>query len=53
MLLKAEEKVEAGQAPFEEVRNEIEPTLRQKYADEKYQKWMAELRKRSRVREYE
>ncbi len=53
MLLKAEEKVEAGQAPFEEVRNEIEPTLRQNYADEKYQKWMAELRKRSRVRKFE
>lgn len=53
MLLKVEEKVDAGLATFEEVRNEIEPTLRQNYADEKYQKWMDELRKRSRVRKYE
>ena len=53
MLLKVEEKVEAGLAPFDEVRTEVEPTLRQKYTDEKYQKWMAELRKRSRVRKYE
>lgn len=53
MLLKAEEKVEAGQATFDEVRNEIEPALRQRYADEKYQKWMSELRKRSRVRKFE
>lgn len=53
MLLKVEEKVAAGLAPFEEVRTEIEPTLRKNYADEKYQKWMAELRKRSRVRKFE
>lgn len=53
MLLKVEEKVEAGLATFDEVRNEIEPTLRQQYADEKYQKWMDELRKRSRVRKYQ
>lgn len=53
MLLKVEEKVEAGLAPFEEVRTEIEPALRQRLADEKYQRWMAELRKRSRVRTYD
>lgn len=53
MLLKVEEKVAAGLATFDEVRTEIEPTLRKNYADEKYQKWMAELRKRSRVRKFE
>lgn len=53
MLLKVEDKVAAGLAPFDEVRTEIEPTLRKNYADEKYQKWMAELRKRSRVRKFE
>lgn len=53
MLLKVEEKVEAGLAPFDEVRTEIEPALRQRLADEKYQRWMAELRKRSRVRTYD
>jgi parvulin-like peptidyl-prolyl isomerase len=53
MLLKVEEKVDAGLATFEEVRTDIEPTLRQNYADEKYKKWMSELRKRSRVRKYQ
>jgi len=53
MLLKVEEKVEAGLAPFEEVRMELEPALRQAQADERYQKWMAELRKRSRVRTFD
>lgn len=53
MLLKVEEKVEAGLATFDEVRNEIEPALRSRYASEKYDKWMAELRKRSRVRKFQ
>lgn len=53
MLLKAEEKVEAGLADFDQVRNEIEPALRARYASEKYEKWMAELRKRSRVRKFQ
>lgn len=53
MLLKVEEKVEAGLAPFDEVRTELEPELRRSRADERYQKWMAELRKRSRVRKFE
>lgn len=53
MLLKVEEKMEAGLAPFDEVRNEIEPEIRQSRAGERYQKWMAELRKRSRVRQYQ
>lgn len=49
-ILKAEEKEAAGVTPFEKARTEIEPLLRKKYADERYQKWMQELRKRSRVR---
>lgn len=53
MLLKVEEKVEAGLAPFEEVRTELEPALRNSQAEERYQKWMAELRKRSRVRKFD
>ena len=53
MLLKAEEKVEAGLASFDEVRTEIEPALRQAQADKRYQRWMAELRKRSRVRKFQ
>lgn len=53
MLLMVSEKVEAGLAPFDEVRTEIEPTLRQEYALERYTRWMTELRKRSRVRTYD
>jgi len=49
-LLKVEEKEGAGLASFEEARTDIEPLLRSRYADERYQKWIAELRKRSRVR---
>ena len=51
-LFKAEQKEEAGNASFDEVRNEIEPILRARYADERYEKWIAELRKRSQVRIY-
>jgi len=49
-LLKVEVHEPAGQAAYEEVRTEIEPRLRAHYADERYRKWMDELRKRSRVR---
>lgn len=53
MLLKAEEKVEAGLASFDEVRTELEPELRREQAGERYERWMSELRKRSRVRKYQ
>jgi peptidyl-prolyl cis-trans isomerase SurA len=53
MILMVAEKVEAGLAPFEEVRMELEPALRQDYGDERYRRWMSELRKRSRVRKYQ
>ncbi|MCF6283764.1 MAG: peptidylprolyl isomerase [Candidatus Hydrogenedentes bacterium] len=52
MLFMAAEKVEAGLASFDEVRTEIEPVLRANYGNERYKRWMAELRKRSRVRKY-
>ncbi len=49
-LLKADKKEEAGQLSYEEARTEIEPKLREKYADERFNSWMDELKKRSRVR---
>jgi len=53
MLMKVEEKMEAGLASFEEVRTALEPELRQSQAEERYQRWMSELRKRSRVRKFD
>lgn len=49
-VLKVEEKEESGSSTLEQARTQIEPALRKQYADEKYKAWMAELRKRSRVR---
>ncbi len=49
-ILRAVEKDDAGLATFDQVRTEIEPKLREAYALERYEKWVAELRKRSRVR---
>ncbi|MCP4641467.1 MAG: hypothetical protein GY851_13580 [bacterium] len=49
-VVRVDRKEEAGLAPLDEVRKEIEPTLRARAADTRYQKWMGELRKRSRVR---
>jgi len=49
-ILKVEKKESAGTPALDDVRTKIEPELRAKYADEAYQKWMNELRKRSRVR---
>lgn len=51
-LVKVEKKESAGLASLEEVRKEIEPILRRQAAGELYDKWMAELRKRSRVRRF-
>jgi len=52
LLLTVEAKEAAGTLPFDEARTQIEPILRAQYADERYDKWMNELRKRSRVRVY-
>ncbi len=49
-LLKVEKKEEGGVRPFQEVRQDIEPRLRDEAAEERYNKWVGELRKRSRVR---
>ncbi|HPO13624.1 MAG TPA: peptidylprolyl isomerase [Candidatus Hydrogenedentes bacterium] len=49
-ILKSEEKEEAGQLSYEKARTEIEPRLREKFADERFKAWMDELKKRSRVR---
>lgn len=49
-LMKVDVREAPGQASYEEARTEIEPILRAQTADERYRKWMDELRKRSRVR---
>ena len=50
VLLKVEKKQAEGTLSLDDARKEIEPELRKKFAEEKYKKWMSELRKRSRVR---
>jgi len=50
VLLKVEKKEPAGTIALDEARKQIEPELRAKFAEEKYKKWIGELRKRSRVR---
>ncbi len=49
-LMKVEDREEAGQAALDEVRVEIGPLLRQREAAKRYEKWMAGLRKSSKVR---
>ena len=48
-LLKVDKKEAAGEATLDDVRAIIEPELRRAAAAEKFKKWMADLRKRSRV----
>ncbi len=45
----AEEKQDAGLATLDEVRTDIEPLIRQRIANERYEDWIAERRKESRV----
>lgn len=52
LLLKAEEKQAAGALPYDQARTDIEPVLRGKYADERFDAWMKELRKKGVVREF-
>lgn len=52
LVLKVEEKQEAGTASYDEVRTEIEPLLRQQYAKERFSTWIGELRKKSLVRTF-
>lgn len=49
-ILKVDDRQEAGVAPLSEVRNDIEPYIRSQQASEAYDKWIAELRSRGRVR---
>jgi parvulin-like peptidyl-prolyl isomerase len=49
-LLRADDREAAGDADYEEVRSQIEPVLRAELARGKYDSWLQELRKRSRVR---
>jgi parvulin-like peptidyl-prolyl isomerase len=49
VLVKVEERSEGGATSYDQVRTEIEPLLRAKHAQERYKKWVEELRKRSRV----
>ena len=50
VLMKVEKKEGAGTGSLDEARKVIEPELRAKIAEEKYAKWIGEMRKRSRVR---
>lgn len=49
-LLRVDTREESGTESFESVRAAIEPVLRAKAAQSRYDKWLADLRKRSRVR---
>lgn len=51
-VMKADRREEAGLASLDEVRAEVEPLLRNRAAEERYRKWIEELRKRSRVRTF-
>jgi parvulin-like peptidyl-prolyl isomerase len=49
-LLKVDQHEQAGAATIDEVRLDIEKILREKAAKKKYNTWLSDLRKRSRVR---
>ncbi len=49
-LLRVDEHQEVSHATFEEVRLTIEPEIRTKLAEDRYYKWLGDLRGRSRVR---
>jgi parvulin-like peptidyl-prolyl isomerase len=48
-VVRVETREPAGVKPLEEARADIEPILRRQVAEERYRKWMADLRKRSRI----
>ncbi len=48
-ILKVETREPAGVRPLDEARADIEPILRGQQAKERYRKWLADQRKRSRV----
>ncbi len=49
-ILKVEERQEAGVIPYEQARLLIEPKLKENYVNERYQKWIDELKKEARIR---
>ncbi len=49
-ILKVEEKQESGNIPYESARVMIEPKLKEQYVNERYQKWIDELKKGARIR---
>lgn len=49
-LLKVDEREDGGEAGLADVRFQIEPILRKQEAQKKFDTWLADLRKRSRVR---
>lgn len=49
-ILKVEEKQEAGVIPYEQAKIIIEPKLKESYVNERYQKWIDELKKGARIR---
>jgi len=49
-LLKADRREDAGIADLDDARVQIEPILREQHAEERYRKWIEELRKRGSVR---
>lgn len=49
-ILKVEEKQESGNIPYESARVIIEPKLKEQYVNERYQKWLDELKKGARIR---
>lgn len=51
-IIMVDQHEQAGQATYEEVHTEIEPLLRDMYATERFESWLDELKKRSRVRVY-
>lgn len=50
LLLRVDEREEQSLTPLEEVRLLIEPVIRADAAEERYKKWLGDLRSRSRVR---
>jgi peptidyl-prolyl cis-trans isomerase C len=49
-IFKLEDKIEPRQVPFAEARFEILQALEQKKSEENYQKWIKELKGRSKVK---
>lgn len=49
-ILKVEEREESGKLSYEQARIIIEPKLKEQYINERYQKWINEIKKTARIR---